>query len=88
MTNEIRHGPVTMHRAIERRLLREIAARPADAPRKNTAEDTDSGGQAAAERVQASGTKPDSPKILRPGSGRTGQGKAGARAPTQPKRPT
>ena len=88
MTNEIRHGPVTMHRAIERRLLREIAARPADAPRKTSSEDTESGGQAAAERTPVNGGKPDSSKILRPGSGRTGQGKAGTSAPTKPKRPT
>ena len=33
MTTEIRHGPVTMHRAIERTLMKEINRRPADTPR-------------------------------------------------------
>jgi hypothetical protein len=33
MSAEIRHGPVTMHRAVERAIEKSLRARPADAPR-------------------------------------------------------
>ena len=39
MSSEPRHGPVTMHRAIERAMLKRIAARPADAPQSRPAAD-------------------------------------------------
>jgi hypothetical protein len=42
MSSEPRHGPVTMHRAIERKMLRDITKRPADAPRP-VADDGDAG---------------------------------------------
>ncbi len=39
MSAEIRHGPVTMHRAVERALIKTLRARPADAPRAAPAEE-------------------------------------------------
>jgi hypothetical protein len=37
MSSEPRHGPVTMHRAIERAMLKRIATPPPDTPRNRPA---------------------------------------------------
>jgi hypothetical protein len=55
MSSEPRHGPVTMHRAIERAMLKRIAARPADAPRARPASED---APAAAGEAAADGRDP------------------------------
>jgi hypothetical protein len=50
MSNELRHGPVTMHRAIERKIMQEVNARPPDAPRQRAAAAEGDDPSATAER--------------------------------------
>lgn len=48
MSNEPRHGPVTMHRAVERAMMKSIRSRPADAPRAAAAPAPESGDEGTA----------------------------------------
>ncbi len=68
MSAEPRHGPVTMHRAVERALMKTLRARPADAPRAVASAPVASDAEAPAD--------PD-----RPGAGREGppRGQRGGR---------
>lgn len=45
MSSEPRHGPVTMHRAIERAMLNALRKRPADAPRARPSDEAESAGR-------------------------------------------
>ena len=55
MSNELRHGPVTMHRAVERKIMQQVNARPADTPRQRPTAEADEP-PAAPERTAGSGT--------------------------------
>ena len=56
MSSEPRHGPVTMHRSIERKMLREASARPADA-RRAPAPAADAGQDADGARAETRPTR-------------------------------
>jgi hypothetical protein len=73
MSAEPRHGPVTMHRAIERAMMKSIHARPADAPRSRPAADD---GEAASER--ADGPRAAVRAATNARGGRTGKNDRGA----------
>jgi len=78
MSSEPRHGPVTMHRAIERAMLKRITTRPPDAPRSrpHAAEGTDEPpGAEPAER----GAEPRGTEVLR-----RVRGNAAGRGPRKP----
>jgi hypothetical protein len=69
MSTEIRHGPVTMHRAVERAMMKSLRARPADAPRAAPAaeggEPSDAGRPDAAREAPARGGRGGRPTVRR-----------------------
>lgn len=74
MSSEPRHGPVTMHRAIERAMLKRIATRPADSPKAKPAADdgpdapaADGGAKALRDAAMLRGGKTGAPKRARRG---------------------
>ena len=75
MSAEIRHGPVTMHRAVERAMMKTLRTRPPDTPRQRPgAADGDDASAAESPRPGAArptivrGARRDKP----PGSRRDG----------------
>jgi hypothetical protein len=65
MSSEPRHGPVTMHRAIERAMLKRIATPPPDTPRNRPAASDGNDEQPRATDPAARGPEPRTAGLLR-----------------------
>lgn len=72
MSAEPRHGPVTMHRAIERKMMKSINTRPPDAPRRNPAA-TDAGGDESGGGERLAGDRSARREGVDPRGARTGR---------------